>query len=580
MAQYPSEPYGRSNPAASTGVLSGALGIAGRPSPSPYGTAHGAAAGPYPPAAPADPYNPYPAAANPYPAPAPAAHPGHWTGPSAAVVAPPVQHRPEPKDAVVAKPQSFHISHAPAPAPSPAAGGAAASGDAAAAAQEHKRVAGLFTPLDNIGFVCAVSEGMGWTCCNSCRGCGAAASGETTIKGQFGTGTLVYFRYAQFLLGLNVVLSALAAMEYATVASIGSGLDPLGIYAGVSEYFTAAFPAEARPAWYAFGVVQVILALAAGPCFGWLSWQYQKRWRGDDRVDELESSGEEPLPENADVTERSRNIRKTVSIIVFLGIIVGQAFLMLWLHRLLQQQGDSIAALIISLVIPSLNIVWKIASKKLTALEAHRTMRVATEWDTAKVFLIKVANLLTLYGVKAAVAEEAGTAAIEASCPLSGSPIDCSCPLSAIGYQFFWLLISDLSVGFVMELGIPAITLFGKRCWSAHKGRTEAELRPDFELSEEFVQLLYRQLIIYLGSSTLPFAPILGLAATVLSFWLDKYRLVRICRKPEIKQQPLRPVVLMACHVVVAIAALASYPNGLAFLFAGFNIENVCSFWA
>lgn len=577
MAQHPADPYGRRNPAASAGVLSGALGIPAGSSPSPYGTAPGPAAAPYPPPrSAADPYNPYPAAANPYPSTAPAPRPAHWAGGSGGVVVPPVQHRPEPKEAAAAKPQSFYISHAPAPA----AGAAQASEDAAAAALEHKRLAGLFTPLDNIGFICAVTEGLGWTCCNRCRGCGAAASGETTIKSQFGTGTLVYFRYAQFLLALNVVLSILAAMEYATVAALGSGLNPLGVYSGVAEFFTAAFPAEARSAWYGFGVVQVILALAAGPCFGWLSWQYQKRWHGDDRVDELESSGEEPLPENADVTQRSRSIRKTISIIVFVGIIVGQGFLMLWLHRLLQQQGDSMAALIISLVIPSLNIVWKLASKKLTDLEAHRTLRVATEWDTAKVFLIKVANLLTLYGVKAVVAEEAGTAAIEASCPLTGSPVDCSCPLSAIGYQFFWLLISDLSVGFVMELGIPAITLCGKRCWSAHKGRTEAELRPDFELSEEFVQLLYRQLIIYLGSSTLPFAPILGLAATVLSLWLDKFRLVRICRKPEIKQKPLRPVVLMACHVVVAIAALASYPNGLAFLFAGFNIQNVCTFWA
>jgi len=447
------------------------------------------------------------------------------------------------------------------------------------AAREHSRLATFCTPLDDVGLITALCQSCGISCCQS-----PPSGGERTltIKSEFGTGTLLYFRYVQFLIMINTVLAAMAAAQYALAASTGSGLDPTGVYTGVARYFVAAFPTGSRTAWFAFGALQVLLAIAAGPCFWLIGSRYAQRWKGENRVDESMGSTDDPIPENASIGEGSRAVRRTVSIVVFLGIVVGQAFLMLWLHRVLSSTGDSTTAIIISFVIPSLNVVWKIVSKKLTGLEAHRTKSAASEWDTIKVFVVKVANILTLYAVKAIVAAEAGRdpAADSASCPSADSTVDCRCPLGGMAYQFFWLLVSDVTFGLLMEIALPAATLCATRRLGFGKGKGDRELRPEFELSEEFVQLLYRQLMIYLGSSVLPLAPVIGLVATVLSLWLDKYRLVTVCQKPDIKQRPVRPSVLMACHILVALAAVVSYPNGIAVIFSGAGINGVCRFWA
>jgi hypothetical protein len=447
---------------------------------------------------------------------------------------------------------------------------------------EHRRMADFSTPLDTVGFVRAVAEGAGWSCC--CFGSRDESSDSgmmTTIKSEFGTGTLLYFRYVQFLVFLNGLLSLFAIGEYAAVDSLPEKLNPTGAYSSVDQFFTAAFPPSARDIWYGFGAIQLLLALLAGPCFWWVGSRYQNRWRGADRVDESASTDRDYIEENRFVTEGSRAARKTVSVVIFSGIIVGQAFLMLWLHRVLADTTDSITALIVAAIIPGLNGVWKAVSKFLTKIEAHPTRSQATEWDTGKVFLVKVINILTLYGVKAAVATERGASATGelAACPRPGVDIDCRCPLAGMGWQFFWLFVSDLTMSSFLEMFIPVVTLCATRRLGCGKNKGDEESRPEFDLSEEFVQLLYRQLLVYLGAVVLPFTPLMGTIGALIALTMDKYRLVAVCRKPRDKQRPVRPALLMACHIIVAIAAIVSYPNGLAFLFAGYNIQNVCSFW-
>ena len=47
--------------------------------------------------------------------------------------------------------------------------------------------------------------------------------------------------------------------------------------------------------------------------------------------------------------------------------------------------------------------------------------------------------------------------------------------------------------------------------------------KPDFNLAEEYLELLYRQYIIYMGSMTFPMITMVGFLGNILEFFLDKY---------------------------------------------------------
>ena len=76
-----------------------------------------------------------------------------------------------------------------------------------------------------------------------------------------------------------------------------------------------------------------------------------------------------------------------------------------------------------------------------------------------------------------------------------------------------------------------------------------------FDLAEEYVQVLYRQFVVLLGVSVYPTIVVLAAVAYLLEYWLDKARLVYLCKRPEFREEPLSAKLVMAAHVFLAIAA-------------------------
>jgi hypothetical protein len=80
--------------------------------------------------------------------------------------------------------------------------------------------------------------------------------------------------------------------------------------------------------------------------------------------------------------------------------------------------------------------------------------------------------------------------------------------------------------------------------------------------------------------TTFPLIGTLGLAANVLEFWLDKFRLVTICQTPVIKENPVRGILMLGSHILVALTAILAFPNGAAWIFAGTGVKNNCHFFS
>ena len=114
---------------------------------------------------------------------------------------------------------------------------------------------------------------------------------------------------------------------------------------------------------------------------------------------------------------------------------------------------------------------------------------------------------------------------------------------------------------------------------SLQSGKGDEAAKQQFDLPEEFTEVLYRQFLIYLGTAVFPLLPVLGVASYFLEYWVDKYRLIYLCRKEMSKARPVRARLLFALHILAALAALFSFPNGMVYLFAGIDIRNNCQFW-
>lgn len=391
------------------------------------------------------------------------------------------------------------------------------------------------------------------------------------MKTDYGVGIYLYFQWVWYLVMFNAVLCVPAIVTQ--IAGASEGLDT-NTYPGLGSLFLGAFPASVRTLWYAMTSIGAVLGLASPWVYRWYQGRIESAWKGADRVEEL-TEGEDIIEENRDVTSSERRRRRTVTVLSFLAILVVQGILTYYLQLALVNASGATVGQVLSATLAILNMVWKKVSKFMTKYEKHRTMREYTEWDTSKVFVLKIGSVLALYITKSLV----GADSVDAdTCRNDLNAVDCGCPLEQMGQQFFWLIIIELVIGNITELGIPALRVWFRSRKSASSGKGDEDLKEKFDLAEEFTELFYRQFVILLGTTVFPLVTVLGLVSLYLEFWLDKLRLLKYCTKPLIKPDPVRTQLVFGCNLAVAVIFLFSYPNGMVMIFAGLNMGD-CSFF-
>lgn len=104
--------------------------------------------------------------------------------------------------------------------------------------------------------------------------------------------------------------------------------------------------------------------------------------------------------------------------------------------------------------------------------------------------------------------------------------------------------------------------------------------QPEFDVAEEYLAVLYRQFIMWIGMTTFPLITVVTLFANLLELHRltslglkevvahvtaprrvvkDRYRLFRVCRRPPNTSDSLRRF-LVFYLILIAIFAFASYP--------------------
>jgi hypothetical protein len=319
---------------------------------------------------------------------------------------------------------------------------------------------------------------------------------------------------------------------------------------GFGELFISSYIEQNnRNAWIATASIAVLLT----HIFPFAFYFYIKKYVVANRQNEYDNpfafSGLETtqIPGNDRYTELQRTIRIFGSVGVYLSLLLISFIVIFFLEDLNREQrgeyklaGIDILDIVITLVVTIINAVFAAIAGLLTRFEKHLTYSSYRRSHTLKLYSFKILNVCAMY---AAV----GVVAISSACPYFDS-----------GRKFLTLIITDLVVQNGIELLMPQITMRVLPLISSKFSGTGSDesRRPEFDLAQEYLELFYRQFIIYVGFTVFPLLPLCGLIVNLIEYPLDKFRLTKVCQRPKRVDVSLKWLlaILLMCNAIIAFA--------------------------
>lgn len=155
---------------------------------------------------------------------------------------------------------------------------------------------------------------------------------------------------------------------------------------------------------------------------------------------------------------------------------------------------------------------------------------------------------------------------------------DCTyqCEIGNLGNQFITLLLTDLVLSNFIRLAWP---FFGWKLWGCCTGKkTSRESdagRIEFDIATNYLDLLYRQFIVYLGTPFVPWLPVLGMFVNGIQIPIDKWRLLKFCKTPPFLSGSMKHF-LVFFLMISALVSIAVFPYGTAWVLSSYTLSSTC----
>ncbi len=157
---------------------------------------------------------------------------------------------------------------------------------------------------------------------------------------------------------------------------------------------------------------------------------------------------------------------------------------------------------------------------------------------------------------------------------MGGSVVHFLPPHIDAGTKFLALYLCDLALTNVIPIFgaffVPWVrrhtVAFDCCCTSNKRDADNADsLRTEFNISDETLQLGYRQLVLYLGVIVCPFMGFAVVAGGLLEYALSRLLMLRLTQKPRHITEAFGGL-LFGALIGVAVSSLVFYPNGYLWL--------------
>jgi hypothetical protein len=204
-------------------------------------------------------------------------------------------------------------------------------------------------------------------------------------------------------------------------------------------------------------------------------------------------------------------------------------------------------ALLVALVVPISNALFETTVGLLTDLEKHQSWSAFRQHRLFKRTVFRISNISCLFALR-----------YYADLPWY------TCMSGRMGYQVLLYLLIDITITNVFELVTPPLMKLANKCFgkSSVNSLSDEANKPDFELADEYFEIVYRQYVICMGFCVMPMISLIGLIANLIEWPVDKYRLLYQCRVPRgCLVGGRRKLVLFV--VFASVAGLLTFPTGL-----------------
>jgi len=421
------------------------------------------------------------------------------------------------------------------------------------------------------------------------------------IEVRYGFGMFVYFDFLRVIFVLNIIILIPLAVDM--VYHIKSYVSSHDSFKSLSFFldmlFLTSYEPEERSRWF----MSTLMAFGISFLIFWifpirLRCMVNRRLKdtlGKDGVDQLNSgrfsqkvvdaitsnNGQDVwendtmniLPEEMGFIERnlrtssmSRFLRRFLSLVLFiLALVIAVAIQGVVVFRkvarvdLLNYIPDASIGLkfttisvwdfLVMLVNNTLDFLGKRVAGWCTHLEAHKRRMSHSKHKTIKLFLFKFAVVNTMYITQKIVY-------------MNNYYYMDECPMRSVASKFLVFMLMNLTVGNFMNWIVPIFRYRGIR---KAKKKSKPYKPIQFDIAFEYMELFYRQYIMYLGMTVFPMIVPFCILVNIVEYFSDKYRLLSLSR--ETKKVVLTAFSQWAYFVpsfmsFLSLLAFAAWPDG------------------
>ncbi|EGG17168.1 DUF590 family protein [Cavenderia fasciculata] len=388
------------------------------------------------------------------------------------------------------------------------------------------------------------------------------------IEEKFGIGIYLYFDFIKFCLLINsillcgVLINVVPHLYYENDVSLFkdfTSTDMVFVAINLASYIHDDY----KQLYYWSTVGTIILSFLMGPIYALKVHHYFKKQKLEDFEDGF--TGDDVIRGNERVSSRSRAFRFAVSYSVFIILIGISAICTVYVLKTVNNYqflaNILTTSLVSAIILRVINVIYEFMCLYLTKLEGHRTWTNFRNHNTLKLFVFKVINVLVLYILRDKIFRDITDQVVQAGCPL----ID-------VGSQFFFILLMDLTLQNIWEIVYSVGMARIGRCIGKRGKKSTDSYKPEFDLAEEYLELLYRQFIVYLGIPIYPLVAVFGVLCNLAEFYVDKFRLLKICRRPHRVQGSMKRF-LSFYLLIIAVVSVVSYPYGSGWVLVQFGFD-------
>jgi hypothetical protein len=379
------------------------------------------------------------------------------------------------------------------------------------------------------------------------------------IEKNFGPGTRLYFTFLKFMFFVTCFVGLVAFISWIVFLA-----DPDKTWGFTwADFFVSNYPASTASSRYWFWsnvVIYIIYNLSVPVYFIWEFCIYSEKHPT------YQAFNKDIIPENIHKKPRYYigGVIMLGALMVATGIFYG--FLSLQDYVSIRQTSGSgtsngsgaiifgftantLMGIPVSVSFIVCNMVWNYFSVWITQLENHKRWGTFRFSRSLKITLYKILSATILYLLIALV--------------LTVPPSN-QCLLQNSGINFLFTIVIDGLIIVFVETLAPILYRKAKIKWWAADEEDES-IKPDFDISEEILQVVYRHFILYLGLMIAPIIGLLGIIVNGIQFYIDRYRIFRVCKKPQYISTKLGTVMLMFV-IINVLAVTITYPNGYLWL--------------